>query len=239
LINTLAQIDFIASAGRSPWHRASALGKLLFAAGAVLLSVFAPGLALALALFAAGALVALTSRLPLRLLVVAAGYPLLFAALFVGLRWDGSWETALRVALRPITAGLFVVWLVGTTPYPDLFAPLSRVLPRATGDGLFLTYRALFDLLTRAERLFRALHLRAADTLPARRRLPLAGEAIGTLVLHGFERSQRMYSVMLLRGHSGRICGCRHWAEWTGADLWVALAALIVTAAALLLWRTP
>jgi cobalt/nickel transport system permease protein len=194
---------------------------------------------LALVLFAIAALVALTSRLPLRLLAAAGGYPLLFAALFVALRWDGSWETGLRVALRPLTASLFVVWLVGTTPYPDLFAPLSRVLPRATGDGLFLTYRALFDLLARAERLFRALHLRAADTLPLRRRLPLAGEALGTLVLHGFERSQRMYSVMYLRGHSGRICGCRHYAEWTRADLWVALAALMVAAAAVLLWRAP
>jgi cobalt/nickel transport system permease protein len=236
VINTLAQIDHIASAGRSPWHRASALGKLLVAAGAVLLAVFAPGLPLALALYAIGCLVALTSRLPLRLLAAAAGYPLLFAALFVALRWDGSWENALRLALRPLTASVFVVWLVGTTPYPDLFAPLSRVLPRATGDGLFLTYRALFELLARAERMFRALHLRAAEKLPARRRLPMAGEGLGTLVLHGFERSQRMYAVMLLRGHSGRICGCRHYAEWSRADLWVALAAAVVTGAAVLLW---
>ena len=212
MINTLAQIDFIASAGRSPWHRASALAKLVLAAGAVLLAVFAPGLRLSLALYAIAWLVALSSRLPLRLLAAAASYPLLFALLFVALRWDGSWENALRLALRPLTASLYVVWLIGTTPYPDLFAPLSRLLPRATGDGLFLTYRALFELLGRAERMFRAFHLRAAAKLPARRRLPLAGEGLGTLVLHGFERSQRMYSVMLLRGHSGRICGCRHYA---------------------------
>ena len=239
MINTLAQIDFVASAGRSPWHRASALAKLVFALGAVLLAVFAPGLRLALVLYAAGWIVALTSRLPFRLLAAAAFYPLLFAALFVAVRWDGSWESALRLMLRPLTASVFVVWLVGTTPYPDLFAPLSRVLPRATGDSLFLTYRALFDLLGRAQRLFRAFHLRAADTLPMRRRLPLAGEGLGTLVLHGFERSQRMYAVMLLRGHSGRICGCRHFAEWSRADLWVLLVALAVAAAAVLLWRTP
>ena len=48
-----------------------------------------------------------------------------------------------------------------------------------------------------------------------------------------------MYSIMLLRGHSGRICGCRHYAEWSGADLWVALAALAVAAAGVLLWRMP
>ena len=237
MINTLAQIDFIASAGRSPWHHASALSKLLLAAGAVLLAVFAPGLPLAVALYGAAWLLVLTSRLPLRLLAAAASYPLLFAVLFAALRWDGSVATALRLLLRPLTSSLFVVWLVATTPYPDLFAPLSRVLPRAAGDGLFLTYRALFELLGRAERLFRALRLRAATALPARRRLPIAGEGLGTLVLHGFERSQRMYSVMLLRGHSGRICGCRHYAEWTAADLWVAAAGLAVAAAAVLMWR--
>jgi len=239
VINTLAQIDFIATASHSPWHRASALGKLLLAAGAVLLAVLAPHLRLPLALYAIGWLLALTSRLPLRLLAAAAFYPLLFALLFIALRWDGSWENALRLALRPLTASLYVVWLAGTTPYPDLFAPLSRVLPRQVGDGLFLTYRALFELLGRAERMFRALHLRAAASLPAPRRLPLAGEALGTRVLHGFERSQRMYSIMLLRGHSGRICGCRHYAEASPADLWVGLAALAVSAAGVLLWRMP
>jgi cobalt/nickel transport system permease protein len=239
VINTLAQIDLIASGSHSPWHRASALGKLLLAAGAVVLAVFAPHLRLALALYAIGWLLALTSRLPLRLLAAAAFYPLLFALLFVALRWDGRWESALRLALRPLTATLYVVWLAGTTPYPDLFAPLSRVLPRPIGDGLFLTYRALFDLLGRAEAMFRAFRLRAAASLPARRRLPLAGEGLGTLVLHGFERSQRMYAIRLLRGHSGRICGCRHYAEWSGADLWVVLAALAISAAGALLWRMP
>jgi cobalt/nickel transport system permease protein len=239
VINTLAQIDFVASAGRSPWHKASALGKLMLAGLAVLLAVFAPGLGLGLALYGLGWLLVLTSRLPLRLLLLAASYPLLFAVLFAALRWDGDpWAALLRL-LRPLTASLFAAWLVGTTPYPDLFAPLSRVLPRAAGDALFLTYRALFELLARAQRMFRALHLRAAAELPAHRRLPVAGEGLGTLVLHGFERSERMYSVMLLRGHSGRICGCRHWAEWSRSDLWVVAAAVVLCAAALLLWRMP
>src|SRR5207249_3176794 len=103
-------------------------------------------------------------------------------------------------------------------------APLSRVLPRGAGDGLFLTYRALFALLARSERLWRAFRLRGGLTGPARRRLMLAGEGLGTLVVHGFERSQRLYATMLLRGHSGRVCGCRHYAEWSPADLWVVLA---------------
>jgi energy-coupling factor transporter transmembrane protein EcfT len=113
------------------------------------------------------------------------------------------------------------------------------VLPRAAGDGLFLTYRALFDLIGRTERLWRALRVRGGTTAPLRQRLTLAGEGLATLVVHGFDRSQRLYATMLLRGHSGRICGCRHYAEMSRADGWVALAGAVVAAAAIALWRRP
>jgi cobalt/nickel transport system permease protein len=236
VINTIAQLDFLASSGRTPWHRASAVSKLALAAVAVALAVFAPGLPLQGALFVAALALAASSRLPVRLLAAAVGSPVLFTALFVALRWDGTWQGPLAIALRPLAATLFVLWLVGTTPYPDLFAPLARVLPRSVGDGLFLTYRALFELLARTLRLFRAFHLRGAESIPARRRLPLAGDGLATLVLYSFERSQRMYSTMLVRGHSGRVCGCRHWAEGTRADLWVALAGVVLATGAGLLW---
>jgi len=239
VINTLAQIDHVASAGRTPWHRASALSKLVVATLLVLLAVFAPSLALLAWLYGAAWLLVLTARLPWRLSVAASAYPLLFALLFVLARWDGTAGTPLRLLLRPLTASLAAVWLVGTTPYPDLFAPLSRVLPRSVGDGLFLTYRALFDLMGRTSGLLRALRLRGGATGSARRRLTLAGEGLATMVLYGFERSQRLYAVMLMRGHSGRVCGCRHFAEWTRSDLLVAGAGLVVVAGAVALWGMP
>ena len=239
MIGTLARIDYLASTGRTPWHRATALGKLLLVGGMLGVAVVAPSLRLLLAVHVMAWTLVLTSRMPGRLVVAAAGYPLLFAALFIAGRWDATWQTPVRLVLRPLTASLAAVWLVGTTPYPDLFAPLSRVLPRSAGDGLFLTYRALFALLARSDRLWRALRLRGGLGGPARRRLVVAGEGLGTLVVHGFERSQRLYATMLLRGHSGRVCGCRHYAEWSRADLWVALAASALGAAGVWLWRTP
>lgn len=237
MIHTLSRIDLYASAGRTPWHRASALAKLILGAGLVLLAVFAPGLRLLVALHVLAWLLALSSRLPARLVLGAAGYPLAFSLLFVVARWDGTWRTPALLLLRPLTASLAAVWLVGTTPYPDLFAPLSRVLPRPIADGLFLTYRALFELIARLERLLRALRLRGGGVGPARRRLTVAGEGLGTLVLYGFERGQRMAATMALRGHSGRICGCRHWAEPSPSDALVATAGALAAAAAIVLWR--
>ncbi len=239
MIGVLSQIDYRASTGRTPWHRASALSKLMLAAVLIGCAVASHSFAMLLAMHAVAWLLVLTAGLPPVLILAAAGYPLVFSALFVIARWDGSWLTPAMLVLRPVTASLTAAWLTGTTPYPDLFAPLSRVLPRRTGDGLFLTYRALWSLLDRADELWHALRLRGGLAGPMRRRLSVAGEGLGLMVVHSFERSRRLYGAMLLRGHSGRVCGCRHWAEFTPADARVALAGVVVGALAWWTWRMP
>ncbi|HSQ61053.1 MAG TPA: hypothetical protein VLT84_11610, partial [Acidobacteriota bacterium] len=92
---------------------ASALGKLLLALAILLVAVFAPGLRLLAAAHALTWVLVLTSRLPARLVVAAAGYPLVFAALFIASQWDGTWQTPARLSLRPLTSSLAAVWLVG------------------------------------------------------------------------------------------------------------------------------
>lgn len=233
MINTFAQIDHLASVGRTPWHRASAVSKFVLALALVAVAVFSPSwLVLALTLATALALCA-SAHLPASLVAAAASTPMLFAFVFAVANFRGDLREALVLGLRPIVASLAALWLVGTTPYPDLFAPLSRLLPRSLGDSLFLTYRAVFALLARVERLWRALRLRGGMSGPLGRRAGMLGEAVGTVVLSGFDRSQRLYQVMSLRGHSGRICGCRHWLELGREDAWVALWLLWVVALAL------
>lgn len=238
MINTFAQIDYLASSGRSPWHHASALGKLLLAGLVVMLAVFTTSWMLLLTLLVTVLTLCLSARLPTRLILAAAAAPFFFSFVFIVATWAGTPYGPFMRMMRPMVASLIAVWLVGTTPYPDLFAPLSRVLPRVVADSLFLTYRAVFALLSRTERLWRALLLRGAVGQGGARRYALMGEAIGTVVLSGFERSQRLYQTMLLRGHSGRICGCRHYLEFTRSDLAVLGVGLWAGAAALLLWRS-
>ncbi len=243
MTGSLAYVDYLATTGGSVWHRASAVSKMLLVAVllAIIVTERSPG-RLGL-LFALACALAWSARLPLRVVLVALGYPLVFSALFVLSHLDGTWTTPARLLLRAVTAGLSAMWLVGTTPMPDLLAPLSRVTPRVVGDGLFLTYRAFFSLVTRAEQLWRALRLRAGLRGDARHRLlcvpALVGAGLGTLVLHSFERSERLYGAMKLRGHAGRICGCRHYADWTRFDvLPLTLAALLGGAALFVRFRT-
>jgi cobalt/nickel transport system permease protein len=235
LINTFAQIDHLASSGASVWHRASASPKLLLAATYLGLAVGTPSWGVLLALFATALGLCVTARVPRRLALAAATTPLLFSAIFVLAHVQADWDEPLILIARPMVASLTAVWLVSTTPYPDLFAPLSRVLPRGVGDSLFLTYRALFALVARVERMGSALRLRGAMARPMRERFPVLGEAVGTVVLSGFDRSHRLYQAMHLRGHSGRICGCRHWLELTREDFWVLVLALWALAASLAL----
>ncbi len=235
MINTFAQIDYLASAGRTTWHRASAVSKLALVLALVGVAVFSPSWLVLLVTLAAALALCLTARMPLRLVAAAASTPVLFAFIFVVAHFQGDVLQALVLGTRPIIAGLAALWLVGTTPYPDLFAPLSRVMPRALGDSLFLTYRAVFALLARVERLWKALFLRGGMSGSPVRRAQLAGEAVGTVVLSGFDRSHRLYQAMLLRGHSGRVCGCRHWLELGRADAWVAAWLAGVVAVALFL----
>ncbi len=232
----IAIVDLWASSGRSLWHRASALAKLAFVA-AVLFAVLTTREPLGLAGLAALVLACLASaRVPLGPALLLGLYPVLFSSLFVLSRWDGTWSTPVLLILRALTSSLSAVLLVATTPYPDLFAPIARVTPRLVGDGLFLTYRAFFGLLHRADRMWTALRLRGGLTghgLP--RDLRHAGEGLGQLVLHSYDRSQRLYAVMQLRGHSGRVCGCRHWADFSAADVLPVTLGLAVVAGSLVL----
>jgi energy-coupling factor transporter transmembrane protein EcfT len=229
----LALVDFWASSGRSVWHRTSAIAKLFLLATVVGASISSSSLAFLSGLYAFAALLVVTARLPLLPSLALSAYPTLFSLLFVASRWDGTWTTPLVFFLRALTGGLVAVWLVGSTPYPDLFAPVSRVVPRLVGDALFLSYRAFFTLVRKLVHLAVALRLRGGvGRGGTMRTLANVGQGLGTLVLFSAERSRRVYAVMALRGHSGRVCGCRHWAATSRVDwLPLALGTVVVVAA--------
>ena len=235
MINTFAQIDYLASSGTSLWHRASAFAKLLLTVLFVTLAVVSPSWGVVAGLLLTVGALCVSARVPGRLMLAAATTPLVFAFIFVAAHFRADWDEPLLLLARPMVASMTAVWLVSTTPYPDLFAPISRLLPRGVGDTLFLTYRAVFALLDRVDLIWKALRLRGAMARPVRQRFAIMGEAVGTVVLSGFDRSQRLYQAMQLRGHSGRICGCRHYLEFAREDFWVLVTAIWSIALAVVL----
>src|SRR4029077_12880486 len=82
MTNTFAQIDHLASAGDSPWHRSSALTKLLLALTYVTLAVVTPSWGVLVALLVTLVAMCVSARAPLKLMFAAAATPFLFALIF-------------------------------------------------------------------------------------------------------------------------------------------------------------
>jgi energy-coupling factor transporter transmembrane protein EcfT len=98
------------------------------------------------------------------------------------------------------------VTVVMTTPYPQVFAPVQRIVPGVVGDALLMTYRTTFLLLDKFGQLVRAVRLRAGlrGNHPVRMGRATTA-ALGSLLLYALDLAQRDYDVMRLRGYSGRL----------------------------------
>jgi len=198
-------IDLSATTGTSRLHRASPVTKLV-AFGLVLAAVVVQqNLFVVLACLLLCVALAVGIRLPLRKVLGLAAYPGLFAVVFA-LAAAPDLLTGALFVVRAMAAALGAIVLVFSTPYPQVFAPLQRVLPEVVGDALLMTYRSLFLLADKFERLRIAIRLRSGLTPghPIRAARATAG-ALGSLVLYAFDLSQREYDVMRLRGYQGRL----------------------------------
>lgn len=198
-------VDLSATTGVSALHRAGAITKLV-AFVLVLASVVVQQnlfIVVAIALVLASAAVA--SRLPLRPVFGLAAYPGVFALVFAFAAAPDAVAGALFVA-KAVTAALAAVVLVFTTPYPQVFAPLQRILPEVVGDSMLMTYRSLFLLGEKLDHLRVAVRLRSGLAKGHPVRAARAGaSALGSLILYAFDLSQREYDVMRLRGYEGRL----------------------------------
>lgn len=198
-------IDLSATSGRSGLHGASAVVKLV-AFGLVLTGVVLQQNVLVIA--ACGLMLtalAAGSRLPLRAVLGLAAYPGVFAIVFAFAAAPDVLTGALFVT-RAVTAALGAIVLVFATPYPQLFAPLQRVLPEVVGDALLMTYRSLFLLADKFEHLRLAIRLRSGLSRGHPVRAARASvSALGSLVLYALDLSQREYDVLRLRGYEGGL----------------------------------
>jgi cobalt/nickel transport system permease protein len=222
-------IDVSATMGRSGLHRAAPISKLIAFALVLTAVVAQMNVLVVLALMLALSALAVGSRLRLGLVFGLAAYPGVFALIFAFAAAPDVLAGALFV-VKAMTAALAAVTLVCTTPYPQVFAPIQRIVPEIVGDAMLMTYRSLFLLAEKFDRLLTAVRLRSGLSV----RSPLraaraAASALGGLVLYALDLSQREYDVMRLRGYERRLRATMPAAASPPFD-----AALLASAAALL-----
>ena len=219
----VATLDRWAALGRSWLHRSSPLAKWSIVAAAVGVAIVARTpwpLAVAYATLVAAAA---SCRLPLRPLVVGSLLPVPMIGLLALTRWDGTLATPATLAGKGMVTALAGLLVAATTAYPDLLAPLTRVLPPVIADSLVLTYRAIFVLWAHAEALWLAIRARggffarpnaaelpwAARGTTLSRRLGVSAAGAGLAVLRSADLSATLYGVMRLRGYAGRLAPTR------------------------------
>ena len=154
-------LDYWATTRRGWLHRVPAQLKLLWLGGVVASLVLVYEFAFYAALYLLLISFLLTARLPVRRILAASAYPLIFLALvFLSVRGLTPF-TVLYFAVRVMAVALTVLLIVATTPLPRLLAAV-RFLPKFLAAGLFLSYRAIFILAAVARDVRTAYRLRGA-----------------------------------------------------------------------------
>lgn len=112
-----------------------------------------------------------------------------------------GWISCASILLRSLLAGSAAVVLVATTGFTAICAALARLgLPRPLVVQLLFLYRYLQLLGEEAGRLLRARELRAGGRgISVDEYGPLAGQ----LLLRTWQRAERIYLAMLVRGFDG------------------------------------
>lgn len=238
-------LDRWAASGDSWLHHSSPVTKWLVVGAAVCVAIVSRSPWPLAAAYVTLVLAVATCRLPLWPLVLGSLLPVPMIGLLALSRWDGTLSTPATLVGKGMVTALAGLLVAATTAYPDLLAPLTRILPPVIADSLVLTYRAIFILWAHVEALRVAIRARGgffarpgASDLPWRargttlsRRLSVSTTGAALAVLRSADLSSRLYDVMRLRGYAGRLAPARplrlQVADWRAA----ALAAVILAPA--------
>jgi len=166
----------------------------------------------------------------------AVGDTLLWQWGSLALRWEGL-ERALCLGGRSLALLALATLLLETTPLPELLAALRALgIPDLLLELAWLTQRYLQEVAAQWQQMQRAARLRGWQPRGSlwrpgsawRQDLPFLAAAVGTLLVRSYERSQRVYQALRLRGYGQaplvRVTAGRDPWSWAASGLAVAVA---------------
>ncbi|MBM2833553.1 MAG: Cobalt transporter component CbiQ [Candidatus Brocadiaceae bacterium] len=117
---------------------------------------------------------------------------------------EGVW-TFLNIIVKSTLSIFLLVIATSTTTFPDFLKGLDMLrVPRLLVMLMSFMYRYIFVLIDEARRLMRARSLRYFGSR-YKEQFRAMGYMIGVLFIRTFERAERIYSAMIIRGFSGEI----------------------------------
>lgn len=202
----LAAIDQMANNGESIVHRAKGIYKISFSFVILFLVIFSRDIFRLGGVIAALIGMIMLSKIPIKEVFHLALYPIFFSLIFALFRVQESLTAGIIVVLKALGAALSMLFLITTTSYIEIFGLFSLFLPAILVDIFVFTYRSFFILLDRIENLMRFIRLRGGyQFFRILLNIKNISAAIGVMLIHSFDMSERMYYIYALRGYNGRI----------------------------------
>ncbi len=206
----ITRIDYWAASGKSVIHRSSPVSKVLATSMVIASVVITKDLRLLAGLYLSVLMTVRLSMIPVRYVIAISLLPAAFTILYALSLASGGWMLPAAIMLKAVTAASSMILLISTTPFTEVMDLAGRWMPRVIRDGIFMTYRSFFILFELMNNFLAALRLRGG--LGPRRLVSNAtnmASGIGMLFIVAYEKSQRLYDVMSIRGYSGRLSARR------------------------------
>lgn len=234
----LASIDRMANNGGSVLHQAKAVYKIIFSFVVLTLIIFCENAVKmsGLILFLIGLFC--LARVSPGEIVHLALYPVFFSLLFALFRIQHSWIDGVLVVLKALASALSMLLLITTTSYVEVFGFFSLFLPAVLVDIFLVTYRSFFILLDRIENIMKSMRLRGGyHFFRVLLNIKNIAGAVGVLILHSFDMSERMYRIYSLRGYNGKIIFSNKWFPLSLSDLIVLLMTSVIIVWMVIPWN--
>ncbi|MCK4906834.1 MAG: hypothetical protein KAS64_04755 [Spirochaetes bacterium] len=149
----------------------------------------------------------LASRVPISFVLKRSAVILPFSVFIMMTNFilcGGKLEILLMFFLKSYISILIIILLVSTTSFASIISVLSRIhLPRVFIIAFSFMYRYFFVLIDELEKMLRAVKLRSCG-IKRRRLLMTYVHIIGILFIRSYERAERVYKAMVLRGFDGK-----------------------------------
>jgi cobalt/nickel transport system permease protein len=203
-VSTIYLIDHYANNLSSHMHKASTLSKLISTTLALGITMFTSSSLALMIDFLLILMFMAIAELPVFRMLQWALYPAFFASLFALSQLPYSFILPIITMFKAVNTALIMLFLVSTTPYPELFSVIS--IPSQTiGNVAFLTYRFFFMFIDQTSKRFTAMKARGGLAGDWRKRVDNLANFVGLIFVISFEISENVYSAMKTRGYSGKI----------------------------------
>lgn len=119
--------------------------------------------------------------------------------------WEG-FRIAALIFIKAMSVVLISFATFGSSRFDVSMLALQRLkCPPLIVQMLLFTYRYTFVFLDEMKRMYTSMRARGFVARADRKTLRVFGHFVGTLLVHSFERTERVYKAMLSKGYQGKL----------------------------------